>query len=150
MAVNKIIYGGNALIDLTGDTVTAGTLIKGVTAHDSSGNEIVGIYVEEKDLFFENVVATESILIDETSTYGGINGLDFINSGFSYYISLTLSQTLTNEYIPEVFFNITESVSGNFSNIAVINNGNILIFLKETINEEFVIPLIKCTKVVVE
>ena len=42
MSVNKVSYFGNVLIDLTGDTVTPDTLSKGITAHDKSGNAIVG------------------------------------------------------------------------------------------------------------
>ena len=44
MAVNKVIYGGDTLIDLSGDTVTAQQLLSGVTAHDKAGNKIVGSY----------------------------------------------------------------------------------------------------------
>lgn len=42
MAINKVIYGGNVLIDLTGDTITADNLAFGVTAHDASGAQITG------------------------------------------------------------------------------------------------------------
>lgn len=42
MAINKVIYGGNALIDLTGDDVTAAALYEGVKAHDKSGAQITG------------------------------------------------------------------------------------------------------------
>lgn len=42
MAKNKIIYNGNTLIDLTGDTVTADKLMQGYTAHDRSGTIITG------------------------------------------------------------------------------------------------------------
>lgn len=42
MAKNKIIYNGNTLIDLTGDTVTADKLMQGYTAHDRSGAVITG------------------------------------------------------------------------------------------------------------
>lgn len=42
MAVNQVIYGGETLIDLTGDTVTPETLLSGTTAHDASGNQITG------------------------------------------------------------------------------------------------------------
>lgn len=42
MGINKIIYGGNTLIDLTNDTVTADTLAKGVVAHAATGEQIVG------------------------------------------------------------------------------------------------------------
>lgn len=43
MAVNKVIYGGNTLVDLTGDTVTAADLADGVKATGSDGNPIVGL-----------------------------------------------------------------------------------------------------------
>ena len=39
---NKIIYGGRTLIDLTEDTVTPETLIKGTTAHNAAGEKITG------------------------------------------------------------------------------------------------------------
>lgn len=43
MAVNKVIYGANTLVDLTGDTVTAADLADGVKATGADGNHIVGI-----------------------------------------------------------------------------------------------------------
>lgn len=42
MAVNKVVYDGDTLIDLTSDTVTAETLAEGETAHDASGVSITG------------------------------------------------------------------------------------------------------------
>ena len=42
--VNKIIYDGSTLIDLTSDTVTPETLLQGFTAHDKSGALITGTY----------------------------------------------------------------------------------------------------------
>ena len=42
MAINKVIYDGNTLIDLMGDTVTPDDLVTGVTAHDKSGAAITG------------------------------------------------------------------------------------------------------------
>ena len=40
--VNKVVYGNQTLIDLTGDTVTAGALASGYTAHDRSGAVVNG------------------------------------------------------------------------------------------------------------
>lgn len=48
MAVNKVIYGGNTVIDLTGDTVTSDNLVEGVVAHDKSGASITGTNPYEK------------------------------------------------------------------------------------------------------
>lgn len=42
MAVNKVVYGNSTLIDLTSDTVAADKLMYGYTAHDNSGEVIVG------------------------------------------------------------------------------------------------------------
>ena len=52
MAINKVIYAGYSLIDLTGDSVTPETLLAGKTAHDASGAGITG-------------VATPNIIVDE-------------------------------------------------------------------------------------
>lgn len=40
--ISKVIYGGEVLIDLTGDDVTADKLLEGVKAHSADGEEIVG------------------------------------------------------------------------------------------------------------
>lgn len=42
MGNSKVIFGNETLIDLTGDTVTPDTLLAGTTAHNRSGNQIVG------------------------------------------------------------------------------------------------------------
>lgn len=43
MAVNKVIYDGATLVDLTGDTVTADNLAAGVKATGADGKQIVGL-----------------------------------------------------------------------------------------------------------
>lgn len=42
MAVNKVVYGGKTVIDLTSDTVTAAKMLSGATAHDKSGAVVTG------------------------------------------------------------------------------------------------------------
>lgn len=42
MAISKVIYGGQTLIDLTGDNITPAALLVGHTAHGADGEEIVG------------------------------------------------------------------------------------------------------------
>lgn len=44
MGNSKIVYYGETLIDLTGDTVEPAKLLKGVTAHDKSGTLITGTF----------------------------------------------------------------------------------------------------------
>lgn len=50
MSVNKVTAFGENLIDLTEDTVTKDALIKGVTAHDASGNSVTGTFDTDKYL----------------------------------------------------------------------------------------------------
>lgn len=43
MAINKVIYGGTTLIDLSGDSLaSANQLMQGITAHDRTGALITG------------------------------------------------------------------------------------------------------------
>lgn len=47
--INKVIYGGNTLIDLTSDTVTADKILSGYTAHAASGAPITGTCTFDAD-----------------------------------------------------------------------------------------------------
>lgn len=42
MGVSKVVYGGNTLIDLTGDTIKSDKLLEGYTAHGADGEPISG------------------------------------------------------------------------------------------------------------
>ena len=42
MAINKVVYGNDTLMDLTNDTVEASNLLEGETAHDRSGTPVTG------------------------------------------------------------------------------------------------------------
>ena len=42
MAVNEVILNGTTLIDLTDDTVSAGVLLRGYSAHMADGTVITG------------------------------------------------------------------------------------------------------------
>lgn len=46
MAINKVIYDDNTLIDLTEDTVTPEKLLSGETAHNAAGNRVTGTAVK--------------------------------------------------------------------------------------------------------
>lgn len=70
MAINKVIYGGTTLIDLTADTVTANDVLKGVTFHLPSG--AVGTGTSEFDVDSSDCTATVAeVLATKTFAKGG-------------------------------------------------------------------------------
>lgn len=64
--VNKVVFSGETLIDLTGDTVTADTLHKGITAHDKSGSAITGTNTYDSDTS-DDTAAVAEILAGKTA-----------------------------------------------------------------------------------
>lgn len=66
MAINKVVYGGNTLIDLTADTITPSDLASGVTAHDKSGAQITGTSTKDSDTS-DATVSAGGILYGETA-----------------------------------------------------------------------------------
>lgn len=66
MAINKIIYGGQTLIDLTGDTVSEETLAAGATAHDKTGALITGTSTKDSDTS-DATAAEDEILAGKTA-----------------------------------------------------------------------------------
>lgn len=84
MAVNKVIYGGNTLVDLTGDTVTAADLAEGITATGADGNPVVGVMQKGE-------IATNS----EIDNALALAGTGTIPSGDSVTVkTLTVTDTL--------------------------------------------------------
>ena len=96
MAISKVVYDGNTLIDLTSDSVNASNLSKGTTAHNAAGEQIVGTfeqaqsdwnqndetavdYVKNRPFYTKNPV--ETILVEEstlsfTEAHDGIYGVE--------------------------------------------------------------------------
>lgn len=67
MAINKVIYGNETLIDLTGDSVTAEKMLKGTTAHDKSGDVITGTC--EFDVNSTDATASEAEVLSSKTFY---------------------------------------------------------------------------------
>ena len=66
MAINKVIYGSQVLIDLTGDTVTADNLLSGFTAHGKNGSPIEGTCTFDVDSQ-DATAAVAEILVGKTA-----------------------------------------------------------------------------------
>lgn len=67
MAISKVIYGGNTLIDLTNDTVTADKLLIGYTAHGADGEKINGAC--PYDAYTSDATATAAELLKGKTAY---------------------------------------------------------------------------------
>lgn len=106
--VSKVIYGGEVLIDLTSDTVDDAHLLKGYTAHDKSGTQVVGSC--EFDVNSEDATVTsDEILFGQTAYARGTQLVGSMpnNGGLSYDIS-----TADEEYtIPTGFHDGSGKVS---------------------------------------
>jgi len=60
------LRGGDVLIDLTGDSVSADKVLKGITAHDKSGAKITGTCTFDSDTS-EDTAAVAEILVGKTA-----------------------------------------------------------------------------------
>ena len=67
MAISKVIYGGNTLIDLTGDTVVADKLLKGYKAHGADGEVINGACTYGADT--QDATATAAEILSGKTAY---------------------------------------------------------------------------------
>ena len=88
MAVNKVIANGKVLIDLTGDTVTAGSLKKGVTAHDKAGEIITGTLDQSEEMDD----------IDRALTYGFSEGTRTFTDDGTVVARDSAGRTLTRTF----------------------------------------------------
>lgn len=106
--VNKVIYGGNTLVDLTGDTVDPSHLLKDATAHDKSGALITGECTFDSDTTDADVAVAE-ILAGKTAYARGVKveGTMPNNAGIDEQIT-TLAQEVT---IPEGYHDGSGKVS---------------------------------------
>lgn len=67
MAISKVVYGGQTLIDLTSDTITADKLKKGYTAHGADGEVINGTC--EHDANTQDATAADSEILSGKTAY---------------------------------------------------------------------------------
>ena len=67
MAVSKVIYGGQTLIDLTGDTVTADKILAPYTAHGADGETIIGICTYDSNT--QNATAADTEILAGKTAY---------------------------------------------------------------------------------
>lgn len=67
MAISKVVYGGNTLIDLTSDTLKADKLLKGYKAHGADGEPITGTCTFDADT--QDATAADSEILAGKTAY---------------------------------------------------------------------------------
>lgn len=67
MAISKVVYGGNVLIDLTADTVTADKLLVGAKAHKADGEVVTGTC--DYDANTQDATATAAEILSGKTAY---------------------------------------------------------------------------------
>lgn len=72
MAVNKIIYGGRTLVDLTSDTVTANDLAEGITATAADGKKVVGVMQKGEIASYDEIDNALALAGTGTIPSGGV------------------------------------------------------------------------------
>lgn len=139
MAVNKVIYDGTTLVDLTDNTVTSDTMLAGVTATDRSGEQITGTYVDEDTTY---TLTKSGNTITLTGSDGSTTSVTDANTTYS---TMTQAQatagTSTSGYrispkvLHDTIKNALPTVPTNVS--AFTNDAGYLTSYTETGNVEF-------------
>lgn len=99
MGISKVVFGGDVLIDLSSDTVSASALLRGVTAHDAKGNKIVGTYTPPAPV--TKVLATfpqKAMTADDESSTTGLKASASSVTGTYYAYKAFSAGTLTTSW----------------------------------------------------
>lgn len=81
MGKSKVIYGGQVLIDLTGDTVEPDKLLKGYTAHGADGEQVEGSCTFDVDSSGATAKAAEVLSGKSYAAGGKMNTGTMPNNG---------------------------------------------------------------------
>lgn len=120
--INKVIYGGQTLIDLTSDTVSASDILTGKTAHDKSGAIITGSC--DYDSNTSNDTATSSDILSGVTAHARGTALtgSMTNNGS---VSGTITTKAQEYTIPTGYHDGGGKVSISSTEQAKIIKGNI-------------------------
>lgn len=142
MAVNKVVYGGNTLIDLSNDTLTnTDQLVTGATAHKADGKPVAGTNPYERTATDAEVSEQEELLIQAIAALAGkaAGGGDDLADNF---ITKNVDGTYQNDRVDVVgdyaFYKQTKLTSVNFP---FVTNVGIQSFAECSSLQEASIPL---------
>ena len=115
--INKVVYGGKTLIDLTGDTATADKVLKDLTFHDKTGATVTGACTFDVDSG-DATVAVAEMLAGKTAYARGTKLTGTMKNNGSVKGSITTKAQVYT--IPQGF----HDGSGNASPIRGLYNLN--------------------------
>lgn len=122
---NKIVFGGETLLDISTDTVTADKLMRGYTAHDKAGVAITGTYtpLDTSDATAE----ASNIFVGKTAYVDGhkVTGTMADTEGWSCLVSTYDETDPTIDYIPEGYHDGTGVVEWDTGAVAELLPENI-------------------------
>ena len=124
MAINKVVYGGNTLIDLTSDTVTASDVLTGVTFHLPSGATGTGSCAYDVDSSSCTAVVAEVLATKTFAKGGSVLTGTMTNRGA---VTGTISDKSTPYTIPQGYHDGSGTVS--------IDSASALALIPENIRE---------------
>ncbi len=126
MAVNHVVFGNQALIDLRSDTVAADKFRSGYTAHDAGGNLITGSLVSaalETYVYEQNcgyIASGRWIYENPTQTYIDIY---VVEANHRYFITLG-AEVGTRFRAMFTTVDVSKRTSGSVTGSTVINTDN--------------------------
>lgn len=109
MGISKVNFGGDTLIDLTNDSVTADTLVKGTTAHNAAGEQVVGT-LDVKGTFYVTLTQGDGISATADKTPKEVYAA--YAAGYSVYALVKL--TTGNPFILSLACALSDSEDGEF------------------------------------
>lgn len=120
--VNKVIYGNDTLIDISGDTVTEAKILTGYTAHDKTGAPITGECdfdsdTTDADATAAEILATKTAYVNKNKITG-----EMPNRGA---VSGTISDVSTPYTIPNGYHDGSGTVDLDATSKQNLQAGNI-------------------------
>jgi hypothetical protein len=117
--VNKVIYGGTTLIDISADTVTADKLAYGYKAHDKSGAQITGTNTYDADT--SDATASQDEILSTKTAY--VNGVKLTGNMPNRGAVTGSIETFAAGYtIPQGYHDGSGTVNLNYDDLAKVTN----------------------------
>ena len=86
MAVNKVVYGGNTIVDISDSTVSASDMAEGVIAYEANGEKVTGnVHVESANNTFKDGEAVYSSITSQIGVKRTYSEDTLIRSGVTIF-----------------------------------------------------------------